>query len=184
MYMAGKLLFALLISFPLIASSQAVRTNSKLYSQLVKMASFGTITSSSFDTLPPIQTGQAVLSPVDSTGYRHYLNDLIGGARDFDYTFYTLKCRMPVGLLDGTDSLLELAWPRRIRKEGDRLSICNLMNTGDCLVYNIIFLGSIIKDDYPVLFYVTDPERNFKQQSIIINPMFGTVVVDSTTSFY
>ena len=137
-------------------------------------------------TLPFLSNGQTVIPPIDSTGYRHYLSAPFYGARDFDYSFNTFKCLTPVGQLNGKDSAMELQLSRKIEKIGDRLTMCSLYNTADCNTYTFLFLGAIQVDHYPVLVYVTDEPtpRKVKQQTIFINPMFGTASIDSVTFYY
>lgn len=160
MYMAGKILLILLLA-PWWASAQFKSDTTN----------FGVV--------------NKVLDTAGST--MHYLLHATLAARDFDYTFNTFKCRTPVGnILPDRDTTVELMETRKIAKHGDRISICSLLNTGDCYQFDVDYLGCTEVSGERVLVYITriaakSPE---KPRLFYVNPMVATLTIDNETFYY
>jgi hypothetical protein len=112
--------------------------------------------------------------------------------RDFDYTFYTTKARMPASVLSGhlpkekqvgsgpeDSAMLELTLPRKIDKQADVLKIISLTNTGDCQTYTLQFLGMQVFEHEQLLVYKTD-----HNQLVYFNPLQLTISLNHEQLFY
>lgn len=106
--------------------------------------------------------------------------------KDFDYTVYTSRAKMPLVLPTtlsksavGTDSLYDVAWPRKIEKQGNQLRVINLNNPTECAVYSLHYINfSSDPVNYFTILYGDDHGG-----VILVNPCIPLVTI-GTTQYY
>lgn len=104
--------------------------------------------------------------------------------KDFDYTIYTTR----LSLRDSSEKTLELSVLRKFQKEGNRLKVVSLVNTGDAVEYKLAYLGAPLKFGCPEFMYRILSRDDVAGEGVIwIDPMSSAVTIktpENTTSFY